>query len=156
MKRRYREQLARDMERIMRVSTFNNIPCSFYNEVATHFRYNLTLFAGPGCSARACCHRAEYGLGGVLVLEPGADPECMLWPVWDRVIKIDWPNADWVRLKQLERALVRDGADVVAGCDRAGELVLFPVQKSQREPKLKKVSATLVCHFEALGPRRAA
>jgi len=136
--------------------TIRSIPCAFYTDVATHFRSKVVLFAGPEVYNRACRHRAEFGPGSALVLDFGQDPESLIFPVSDRIIKIDWPGVDWVRLKQLERALIRDGADVVAGCGCDGELILFPVQESQRKPKLKQVTASFVCHFEALGPGRAA
>ena len=122
--------------------------------MAKHFHPKVTLFAGPDADERAIRHREYYGPGSVLVLNPGTDPAHLLWPVWDKIVKIDWPGADWVRMKQLERALRRDGAAVVAGCDRSGKLILVPVQAVEH-PKLKTVCAVLRCHIEARSGRAA-
>ena len=128
IRRRYLNQLSRDSGKIM-----GRTPCPYYSEAASCHQTIVTLFCGLSCWERAVEHRLVYGKGSVLVLDCGTDPARMLWPVWDRIVKIDWPAADWARLKRLERALRRDGADLVAGCDRFGERVLSEFQRCERD-----------------------
>lgn len=117
--RRYRQQLTYDS-----LSTMRKVPCAFYGEVSAHYQPIVTLFGGPQAWDRAIAHRRWHGRGSVLVLEFGQDASHLLWPLWDRIITINWPNVAPWRLKQLTWIFLEAKADLVVGVDRTGELVL--------------------------------
>jgi len=87
----------------------------FYSDVQNNFVPVVNLFVGGGCWPHAVKHWSKNGRGSTLALDLGQDPADLLWPANDRIVLIHCTDYQLWRYKLLERALRRDGAELVIG-----------------------------------------
>jgi hypothetical protein len=87
----------------------------FFSDVQCHFQPYVNLFAGRNCWPRAVEHWSKNGRGSTLALDFGQDPTDLLWPAHDRIVLVHCVDYRLWRYTLLEKALRRDGAEIVVG-----------------------------------------
>jgi hypothetical protein len=91
-------------------------------EVADHFQFAVNIFIGDDAWDEAVPHRFISGRGSVLVVDHTMDPFDLMYPVFDRRIKVYWnPPCTLCQIQRLARLLLlEENADWVASAFQGG------------------------------------